>query len=111
MGVDLKIHWNFFQEFLARQGLRFHTGEVPEHEAALVLKSGIFRQKKHDPRCPSHVCRFTPKKCGFQKVSVKRQWYFMSLFEKNVGRREVGLTDHGWNQKAHTIIGPDNPTR
>ena len=35
MGVDLKIHRNVFQRFLVRQGLRFHTGEVPEHEATL----------------------------------------------------------------------------
>ncbi len=71
MGVDLKIHWNFFQEFLARQGLRFHTGEVPEHEAALVLKSGIFRQKNMTPDALPMFAGSPRRNVGFKKFQLK----------------------------------------
>ena len=92
MGVDLKIHWNFLQEILARQGLRFHTGELPEHEAALAVgfrSFGNFSGKKHDPRCPSlqvHPQEMTASK----NFSSKPTGAAKTLFEKTWEARRSG---------------------
>ena len=71
MGVDFKIHRNFLQELLVRQGLRFHTGEVPEHEAPWVTW-GILeaRQNFSGPQKKIQPCGFTkpPKERDQGKV-------------------------------------------
>ena len=64
-----------------------------------------------DPRCPTRVCRFTPKKRGFLKVLAQKQMVLHKLMLKKMGRRKVGLTEHGWNKNTHTKLKIDAPSR